>query len=243
MLLPSLSMRVVRAEPRVKPSWKQLFCTLNRSSSVELCDGIQSCGYEMWLINLFPTHHLPARRPPARTRDTALRFPESRVPHTEWQNPRLKIQSLIKNTVIKDSSKVFLWLEHFPGEQLPHGDKSRVALQTRPSTTKSCRRKNCLKKRQMRTKICCLLPTCPKSRCCLKSRRKKNTKFRKTLHNLNSTLKSKCCSAPVNTNGMCYSTLTENLCFRWNIAAASNSRIPTESRVSQGSVSTIRKSM
>lgn len=146
MLLPSLSTRVVRAEPRVKPGWKQLFCTLNRSSSVELCDGIQSCGYEMWLINLFPTHHLPARRPPARPHPRySAAISGIAVPHTEWQNPPLKIQSLIKNTVIKDSSKVFLWLEHFPGEQLPHGDKSRVALQTRPSTTKTCRRKNCLK--------------------------------------------------------------------------------------------------
>lgn len=114
MLLPSLSTRVVRAEPRVKPSWKQLFCTLNRSSSVELCDGIQSCGYEMWLINLFPTHR-PARRPPTRPHPRySAAISGIAVPHTEWQNSPLKIQSLIKNTVIKDSSKVFLWLEHFP---------------------------------------------------------------------------------------------------------------------------------
>lgn len=148
MLLPSLSTRVVRAEPRVKPSWKQLFYTLSRSSSVELCDGIQSCGYEMWLINLFPTHRHPPppRSPPARPHPRySAAISGIAVPHTEWQNSRLKIQSLIKNTVIKDSSKVFLWLEHFPGEQPPHGDKSRVALQTRPSTTKSCCQKNCLK--------------------------------------------------------------------------------------------------
>lgn len=68
MLLPSLSTRVVRAEPRLKPSGKQLFCTLNRSSSLELCDGIQSCGYEMWLIKLFPTHrYSPPPRPPPET--------------------------------------------------------------------------------------------------------------------------------------------------------------------------------
>lgn len=61
-----------------------------------------------------PTTSPPAR-PPARLHPRySAAISGIAVPHTEWQNSRLKMQSLIKNTVIKDSSKVFLWLEHFP---------------------------------------------------------------------------------------------------------------------------------
>lgn len=55
-----------------------------------------------------------------------------------------KIQSLIKNKVIKDSSKGFSLVGTFSGEWQTHRNKSSVVLPTRPSPTKSCYWKNCL---------------------------------------------------------------------------------------------------
>lgn len=75
------------------------------------------------------------------------------VPHTEWQNSLLKIQSLIKNTVIKDSSKVFLWLEHFPVSSYRTGtNHASLCKRGHPQPSYIVKR-TVEKKQQMRTKI------------------------------------------------------------------------------------------
>lgn len=149
MLLSSPSTRVVRAEPRLKQSWKQLFCTLNRSSSLELCDGIQSCGYEMWLIKLFPTHRYPPpTRPPPKIQRCDFRNLGTAYGMAEITVKKFNL--LLKTKWSKIHQRFFSGWNIF---RFAHGNKSCVVLQTRPSPTKSCYWKNCLEKWSMSINI------------------------------------------------------------------------------------------